>query len=148
MKNNILKYIVIAALLVNAATLIFFWLKHQEAMPQRRPFEVLIEELQLDSAQQKNYKLLRESHHQAHDSLLRNMAEQRKILYSQKQNVNDTITHKIGLLQKEIELLTYQHFETVRDICTPNQQIKLTQTVQNIMKPKNKRRRPPPNKQD
>ncbi len=117
MKNNVLKYIVIAALLVNAATLIFFWLRHQEVIPQRRPFEVLIEELQLDSAQQKSYKLLRESHHKDHDRLLRNMAEQRKILYSQKQTINDTIIHKIGLLQEEIEMLTYLHFEAIRDIC-------------------------------
>jgi periplasmic protein CpxP/Spy len=146
MKNIALKYIVIAALLINAATLIFFWLKQQEERPPKRPFEVLIEALKLNNEQQDAYKNLREKHREVHNNLLTRMAEQRKGLYTQKNTINDTIIHNIGLLQEEIELLTYHHFEDVRKICTPEQQVKLdsvlTKTVQNGLNPQNKRRPP------
>jgi periplasmic protein CpxP/Spy len=146
MKHIALKYIVIAALLINAATLIFFWLNRREEIPPKRPFEVLIEALKLNNEQQDAYKNLREKHHEKHNNLLTRIAGQRKILYSQKQTINDTIIHNIGLLQEEIELLTYQHFEDVRKICTPEQQVKLdsvlTKTVQNVLQPLNQRRLP------
>jgi periplasmic protein CpxP/Spy len=146
MKNNGLKYLVAIALIVNAATLIFFWYNRppHEGMRGKKPGRVLIEELKMDEKQQILFQPLRDQHHQAHDSLLRIIADQRQILYSQKQAANDTILHKIGLLQAEIEQITYNHFNEVRKICTPEQQTKLDnlleKTVQNILMPKENRR--------
>jgi periplasmic protein CpxP/Spy len=146
MRHFALKYTVVAALLINTATLIFFWSKRQEEKPTKKPFEVLIEALKLSNAQQETYKNLREEHRDAHAILLKRMAVQRKSLYSQKQTANDTIIHNIGLLHEEIELLTYHHFEDVRKICTPEQQVTLdsvlAKTVQNILQPLNKKRHP------
>jgi periplasmic protein CpxP/Spy len=146
MKNNLLKYIVAAALVINAATLIFFWYNRppQDEKSGLRPGRVLIEELKLDDKQQALFQPLREQHHQAHDSLLKIIADQRKILYTQKQVANDSILLKIGLLNQEIERITYNHFMDVRKICTPEQQVQmdilLEKTVQNILMPKKKRR--------
>jgi periplasmic protein CpxP/Spy len=145
MKNNGLKYLVILALVVNAATLIFFWYNRpsQEGRQVFKPGRVLVKELNLSAEQAALFKPLREQHHQTHDSLLKIIAAQRQILYSQKQVVNDTIIHKIGLLQQEIERITYNHFMEIRKICTPGQQVQLDtlleKTVQNILMPKNKR---------
>jgi periplasmic protein CpxP/Spy len=147
MKNNGLKYLVAIALIINAATLIFFWYNRppQEGKRGLKPGRVLIEELKLDEKQQVLFQPLRDQHHQAHDSLLQIIAAQRQILYSQKQVANDTILHQIGLLQQEIERVTYDHFKEVRKICTPEQQaqldILLGKTVQNILMPKDKKRK-------
>ena len=147
MKTNGLKYLVAIALIINAATLILFWFNRppQEGKRGLRPAQVLVEELKLDEKQQAIYQTLRDQHHQAHDSLLQIIAAQRQILYSQKQVVNDTILQKIGLLQQEIERITYAHFKDIRKICTPEQQaqldILLEKTVQNILMPKDKRRK-------
>jgi periplasmic protein CpxP/Spy len=148
MKNNLLKYLVAAALVINAATLIFFWYNRppQDEKSGLRPARVLIEELKLDEKQQAIFHPLREQHHQAHDSLLKIIADKRQILYRQKQVANDSILHQIGLLNQEIERITYNHFMDIRKICTPEQQaqmdILLEKTVQNILMPKKKRRQP------
>jgi periplasmic protein CpxP/Spy len=147
MKNNGLKYLVAIALIINAATLIFFWYNRppEEGKRGARPGQVLIEELKMDEKQLALFKPLRDQHHQAHDSLLQIIADQRQILYSQKQAANDTIVQKIGHLQQEIERITYDHFKDIRKICTPEQQaqldILLEKTVQNILMPKGKRRK-------
>lgn len=149
MNNNGLKYLVGIALIINAATLIFFWYNRplQGGRPATRPGQILLEELKLDEKQKAIYLPLRDKHHQAHDSLLQIIAAQRKILYSQKQVANDTILHQIGLLQEEIERITYHHFKDVRKICTPQQQVQLDilldKTVQNILMPKKKRPQTP-----
>jgi periplasmic protein CpxP/Spy len=148
MKNNGLKYLVAIALIINAATLIFFWYNrpHQEGNQASRPGRLLIEELKMDEKQQALFSPMRDQHHQAHDSLLALIATQRQILYPQKQAVNDTAIQKIGLLQQQIERVTYDHFMDVRKICTPEQQaqldVLLEKTVQNILTPKDKRRPP------
>jgi periplasmic protein CpxP/Spy len=145
MRNNGLKYLVAIALLINAATLIFFWYNRppEEGRHGAKQGRMLIEELKFDAQQVAFFQPLRVQHHQAHDSLLQIIAAQRQILYSQKQGANDTIVNKIGLLQAEIERITYDHFMDVRKICSPEQQVQLDtlleKTVQNILMPKTKR---------
>lgn len=152
MKNNALKYLVIVALLINAATLIFFWFNRLEKghLPPPRPETVLLKALSLDAAQQDIFKILREQHHASHDSLLQIIAAKRQILYRQKQGVNDSILNEIGRLQQDIERITYNHFSDVRKICTPAQQTQLdsllVKTVQNVLMPKNKKPLRPKNR--
>jgi hypothetical protein len=137
MRSNILKYFVIAALLINATTLIFFWLKRPAP---KRIENIIIDELKMDNQQQAIYTMQHRAHHHLHDSLLQLIAAQRRILYAQKQSANDTILQKIGALQQEIELVTHKHFIDVRNICTPEQQIildnLLEKTFQRLLQPK------------
>lgn len=148
MKNNALKYVVLVALLANAATLIFFWYNRPERRgnPDFRPPKALIEALNLDAAQQGIFQTLKTQHHEAHDSLLQIIAAKRQILYRQKGGVNDSTLNQIGSLYQDIERITYSHFSDVRKICTPAQQVQLDslleKTVQNVlMMPKD--RKPP-----
>jgi Spy/CpxP family protein refolding chaperone len=145
MKNNGLKYLVAIALFINAATLIFFWYNRPSEEGRRgpNPGRVLMEELKFNEKQQAQFVPLRDQHHISHDSLLHLIAAQRQVLYHQHQVINDTIVHKIGLLQEEIERITYNHLMEVRKICTPEQQGQmdtlLEKTVQRILTPKKKR---------
>ena len=149
MKNNGLKYLVIAALLVNAATLIFFFVTRapRKGRPPKETFDKITEELKLDNDQQKIYSSLRKQHHRTHDSLLQLIAEKRQILYSPKPASLDSIIQPIGQLQQQIELITYQHFKEVRKICTPEQQAKLDKmlvgAVQHVLMPVGNKKPPP-----
>lgn len=152
MKNDGLKYIVAAALLVNVTTLIFFWVTRppQGGRPPKEAFDTITQELKLDNDQQKAFMTLRQQHHGKHDSLLQLIAEKRKVLYSQKPASLDSILLPIGQLQQEIELVTYQHFEDMRKICTPEQQAKLDKLLvgaaQRVLMPEDNK--PPPPKRD
>ncbi len=149
MRNNGLKYLVIAAVILNVATLIFFWVTRppRGGRPPKETFDVLTQELKLDNDQQKVYKALRQQHHRTHDSFLQLIAEKREVLYAQKPASLDSIIQPIGQLQQQIELITYQHFEDVRKICTPEQQTKLDKilvgAVQRVLMPKSNKRSPP-----
>jgi periplasmic protein CpxP/Spy len=140
MSNNLLKYVVVVALLINAATLGFFWLKHppqEGGGPQKPPFQIIIDELRLDEGQQKTYEILRGQHRHSTDSLLKRISEKRTRLYDKSPVLLDSIAQQIGAFQQQIELVTFHHFEDVRKICTPEQQKKLDEillrTVQRVL---------------
>ena len=149
MKNNWLKYLVVAALLINTGTLIFFWLKRplNDNRPPR-PLQILEKELQLDNKQLDTFEILKKQHHRSHDSLLQLMAEKRRMLYSSKSVAVDSTIQQIGAIQQEIESITYHHFEDLRKICTPEQKAKLDSllvgAVQHLLMPKNRGNHPPP----
>ena len=148
MKNNGLKYLVAITLIINAATLLFFWFHRppHRGNPGLRPDRVLVEALKMDKKQQALYRPLHRVHHRIHDSLLTLIAANRQVLYAQKQAANDSMIQEIGLLQAEIERVTYEHFKDVRKICTPKQQAQLDvllgKTVQTILMPKKNRQKP------
>ncbi len=149
MKNNGLKYLVIAALLVNAATLLFFWFipPPHPGRPQKGKGDLISKELDFSKEQQAAFTTLRKQHHRTHDSLLQIISEKRQVLYAQKIATLDSIIHDIGQLQEQIERITYQHFAKVREICTLEQQAKLDKmlagAVQRVLMP-NEGKRPPP----
>ncbi len=149
MKNNGLKYIVVAALLVNVATLLFFWFTRPPHLdrPQGEKGDLISKELNLNSDQQATFTTLKRQHHRTHDSLLQIIAEKRMVLYAQKTASLDSTIQVIGHLQEQIELMTYQHFEKVQEICTPEQQAKLDKmlagAVQHVLMPNNEKKPPP-----
>lgn len=144
---------VVAALLINAATLIFFWLKFASTDNGHRPppRDLLEKELQFDGKQLAAFDVLKKQHHQQHEQLLQQIAEKRKVLYAPNVVSIDSTVQQIGLLQQQIERMTLSHWEDVRKICTPEQQSKLDtllfRAVQRILNP-NSERKPPPPKRD
>ena len=70
-------------------------------------------------------------------------------MYAQKSVSMDSTLQAIGLLQQQIELVTYQHFENLRKICTPEQQTKLDKmlvgAVQHVLMSKGDKPPPPQN---
>ena len=148
MKNKWLKYLVAITLIINAATLLFFWLHRPPhgGNPGLRPERVLVETLKMDKKQQALFRPLHQGHHRIHDSLLTQIAAKRQVLYAQKQAATESMIQEIGFLQAEIERVTYQHFKDVRKICTPKQQAQLDvllgKTVQTILMPKKNRQKP------
>jgi periplasmic protein CpxP/Spy len=149
MNNSRLKYAVIAALVLNAGTLLFFWLNrppHGEIGIQKPHFQVLTDALKLTNQQVEIYTEMRKAHRQSVDSILQIVAEKRKVVYAQSPVSRDSALQEIGILQQNIERITYTHFEDLRKICTPAQQIVLNdmllRTVEKVLGQKEKHRPP------
>lgn len=146
MTDNRLKWLVFAALLLNAAAFAFFWFDRPK--PPRPPHEIIVDALGMDAAQQAAYTLMHRAHRRTTDSLLQNIASIRKQLYSRSAPAApDSLFRAIGQMQAQIEAVTFQHFEDVRGICRPEQQGKLDEllleTVQRVTQQGRKGKSPP-----
>jgi periplasmic protein CpxP/Spy len=133
MENKSLKYwkgfaIILIALNI---TLIVFLLMHPpmgrpgDDRERGNPGNFIIEKLKFTDAQQKEFNKLKEAHH---DSIEILQAEGKKLRKSFFQDLkSDSASHKYAIAaeiaenQKQIELLTYNHFEKVKKLCTPEQ---------------------------
>jgi len=152
--TKFLKLTIIILLLVNIATLIFMWSNHKRHGGHMPPpphggagaFEFLAEELKLDAAQIKQFDEMRTRHHEN----VRNVQEKSRDLHHRFFDLLATsdssaavqLADSMAQIQKQIELLTFDHFKQVRAICKPDQQKKFDKVINealHMMAPK-----PPP----
>jgi periplasmic protein CpxP/Spy len=135
MENRSLKYWKIFAFVLVALniTLIVFLLIGPPGRPPLRegandPGKFLIEKLKFTSQQESEFNKLRKAHHASTEAL---KDEGKKLkesffegLTSDSLNSNkDSIAAKIAENQKQIELVTYDHFTAVKKLCTPDQKV-------------------------
>ncbi len=145
-----LKWLVLAALLLNAATvaLVFHFTRPQQPEPSRPAFKIMEEKLAFDAGQIEKYTTLHRAHRRTTDSLLQEIGQLRKKMYANPPAGSpDSLAQKIGQVQVEIEHVTFQHFQDLRKICSPTQQGKLDsllfETVQRVTLP-GRQNGPPP----
>jgi periplasmic protein CpxP/Spy len=129
-KIKLLTFAVITLLLLNLGTLgflMFSSLKHGGRPPHGMPKEIIIDRLQFDSKQQKEYQTLIDWHRSTIDSLDRQICETKNELYTQliKPNVNtktkDSLITMLASDQKQIEQTHFKHFEDIKNLCKPEQ---------------------------
>jgi RNA processing factor Prp31 len=151
MNSSVLKYLAVFVLLINGVSLVFFLMNRPPDKPEnmhQKPAEIVSQALYFNPEQQLAYKKLSQQHHQVHDNLLKQIEEKRKVLYAQNTNTIEAITQEIGALHQQVESTMYQHFQEVRKICKPEQQVELdkrvVQFVQRILCPPPHGERPPP----
>lgn len=142
-KNKLLWLLVIVLLLANTATLAFLWWGNKGQAKPGRPDQLkdfLTEQLQLDSAQQRQYQLLITAHRTAADPLRRRVGELKDSLFLllKQSPVNEAdkqaATNKIAATVQQLELLHINHFEQVRKLCTPAQQQKFDNLLSDIVR--------------
>jgi Spy/CpxP family protein refolding chaperone len=137
------KIAIVVLLLVNVATLSFMWMNqptNREDHPRRGegrgPGEFLIHELQLNDEQQEQYEVMRSHHHETVMEIRRKAGGYRRRINDQlKVAVADSLlirqlSDSIGYCQRDAELITFYHFQDLRRICTPKQQQKFDQVIQ------------------
>jgi len=156
-KINLLTVAVIGLLLLNLATLSMMWMHHpgppmlmpsEHGMPPLPPgapppppppVAFLSDQLAFSDAQQKQFEELRDAHHDAVSKLEDQNRVLRKSLFDllKKDVVDstkaDSVASQIGETQKKIELLTFKHFNAVKNICTDNQKIKFDDILDDLM---------------
>ena len=136
-KTKLLTITVIGLLLLNFATLGFLFIsgtkghKPPHDIPEGRhePKEIIIERLHFDANQQKEYGQLIEWHRgeirQLEDSIRVSKNELYMLLNDDKvdEKAKVTLINEIALFQKQIEATHFKHFEDIKKLCKPEQQV-------------------------
>jgi periplasmic protein CpxP/Spy len=163
-KNN--KWIsafIISLLAVNIATLVLLWVKTTDKAPALQPieapppkgqlFEFITTQLHLTEAQQKQFEVLREQHHANQNKLVDSI----KIAKDNFFNLIklDTCSNellkekndKISFFQQQLDLVHFNHFKQLRNICNAAQKLLFDQSLQAILK-RMANQRPKPRKNE
>ncbi|WP_276480926.1 hypothetical protein [Paraflavitalea pollutisoli] len=135
-------------LVTNIITLSFFWSmkphdapgKNQsEADRNKRMGQFMVNELKLDKDQETVYWKLRDTLVSRQKPLwdsIRNSKKRFFDLLKEPASADSLVNNKaeqIALLQKELDLITFRHFQQVRALCRPEQTIKFDTVTKEIV---------------
>lgn len=151
--SRFLKTVITILLIINIGTLTFMWVHRPpvEGRPPRHDVgEFLSHELNFSNNQENKFNELKKEHHQSTEML----RDKNKLFHDQffdlmKTNpvdstkVNSTLD-SICSTQKQLELVTFSHFQKIRALCTSDQQKKFDEVIDEalrMMAPK-----PPPHR--
>jgi Spy/CpxP family protein refolding chaperone len=158
-KNKWWLIAIMVLLVVNTATLAIFWLerKGQDLLgkkPQGSEAQAfLIKELALDSTQQAQYLELVKAHREGTNAIKRQLRDAKEAFFNliSDSTVSDAAIKQAAgsasAIEAQIDLLTFKHFQQIRNICTPAQKAKfdtVIKTVVKMMGPSQERPQGPP----
>ncbi len=134
--SRFLKIVIVILLLINIGSISFMWLHHPPPPPMqdRDAMHFLIHELNLSDAQKSQFEKLKDEHHDGMERLQDNGRDFHNRYFDLIKSSSDTNTvtqmaDSISLNQKQIELLTFYHFKSVRNILTAEQQKKFDDLI-------------------
>jgi len=144
-----LKITIIVLLLVNIATLCFMWVSHNRHGGAHLPpphhgrggpnaFEFLVHELKLDESQVKQFEEMRNQHHKNVQDVQEKSHDMHHRFFDLLAKNDSTsavqLADSMAQYQKQIELLTFNHFMKVRAICKPDQQKKFDEVINEALR--------------
>lgn len=138
-----LKIVIIALLLINTATLAFMWMQNRPGgpiPPRESVFDFLTRELKLDEEQRRQYEALRDEHHAMVEELQHTSRQLHQQYFSQLHGAKtDSATildmaENMAGIQKQIDLITFYHFQKVRTICRPEQQKRFDVVIEEALR--------------
>ena len=144
MKNaKLYKLIIILLVVLNLATLAFMWFNRpgrEREGNKDQAANFLIRELGMNQDQQAQYQRLR----QEHRAKLNVLNERDKVLHKHffdllvKGSADsislESMASAIAANRKEMELVTYEHFDLIKKILTPAQQQKFDSIFQDVLR--------------
>ncbi|HEX4875680.1 MAG TPA: Spy/CpxP family protein refolding chaperone [Chitinophagaceae bacterium] len=136
-KNKWLTLLVVLLLLANITTLALFWLDRGKRPPQPKgtPKEFLVKELSLTAVQQQQFDTLIAGHRKKSGELRDAVKAAKDSLFglikesAATDSLKQLYAKKVSHLTEQIDLLTVNHFQQVRKICTPEQQQKFDELI-------------------
>lgn len=136
-RNKFLMILVILLLIANAVTLTLFWLdrSRKPEQPMGSPREFLSRELSLDTQQQAQYDELVKAHRQLTEELRQQVKTAKDSLFelvkdpAASDSTKQMAARTVSRLTEQIDLLTLNHFQQVRKLCTPGQQKKFDELI-------------------
>jgi len=129
-KTNFLKLTLIGLLLLNLSTLSYIFFKYKKFDENRKgnkPDQLIINKLAFNSEQENSYKKSIQKHCQQINIIQETILNYKNNLYTKlKNNSNsktqiDSLISKINEQQKNIELINYNHFLEIKEICSQKQ---------------------------
>jgi hypothetical protein len=137
-KNKLLTCLVVLLLIANAATIIYFWLNKRKEEPKinrAAPNEFLVTELNLDDQQQKKLDSLVRDHRLNAETLRKQMKEAKDQMFELIKDPNATdsakqnAARKASMVAEKLDLVTLDHFASIRAMCRPEQQTKFDNII-------------------
>lgn len=123
--NNRFLVAMIAGLLISNILLVGFLINKSNNHPVRKlPKTLIINRLKFNSNQIDLYENLIKNHREAINPTRNKIKKNKKLLYrglNNNEKINDSIFSIIKVLNNKIELINYNHFMDIRNICDDNQ---------------------------
>ncbi len=157
-RNKNLKITIVILVILNLATVTLLWLGKPKQDDMRelannenqevRIKEMLKKELGFNDEQAKQFLELRENHRGKTISLEDALTQLKKemfneAMYNSNMNISDSLLNLTLERQRQLEIITFQHFQKVKQICTPEQQEKLFKLMHRLLGPPQKGVPPP-----
>jgi periplasmic protein CpxP/Spy len=142
MENKSLKYWKIFAFILIALNiaLIVILILGRPPRPKEgdAPEKYIVEKLKFTTQQETEFNTLREAHHDSVMALQDEGKELRKLFFDGLESelpdiIKDSLANKIAENQKQIELVTYDHFEEVKKLCSPEQKIIFNDIIREVL---------------
>jgi hypothetical protein len=127
--------IILAA--INVVTLGFLWFGRRNPPPRHDARNFIISELQLNATQVHQFDSLRKIHFATVDALRDEVHQLKDQFFSRLPQRSSTVLQladSIGNAQTKIEISTFEHFQALRDLCTPQQQQKFDRIIQEVLR--------------
>ena len=142
---RILVWAVILLLLCNIALVLTIWLKPavQSGPRGESPRDFVIRNLKFTDEQVRQYDVLVHEHQQAMRRLRHEAMDYRRALFAHMKNDGkaslntDSLAQLIAANQKQIELVTYEHFRVVRTLCNDAQKAEFDNIIGDVIKKMN-----------
>lgn len=144
-KNKILVWAVIFLIIANVAVLATILIMHNKQGHQRgTPADYLVKELDLNEDQQNKLHTLAKEHHEQSEKIKEQIKKSRENFFNLiSQSKNDssknidslrlTFLSETTTKLRELEQLTFDHFKQIRAICTPQQQKKFDEIIEDVL---------------
>jgi Spy/CpxP family protein refolding chaperone len=145
-KNRLMMWAVIFLTVLNTVLIVLLWTSREERPVHEGPpprdraalNEFIIKELSLDAGQQQQFETLRREHRAQAERLQQDMRPLRDSLFNYGANPGadrvNALTQSIGRKQAELELVTYSHFKSLRDICNDDQKKKFDEIIGDVLR--------------
>jgi len=138
--SKFLKIVIVVLLIINIGTLAFMWTNKPSKMPlppheRQDVFEFLTHELKFNDEQRNQYDQLRKEHHSEVEAIQKRGRSNHDHFFALLQNKSadstlvSQLADSISINQKQIELVTFYHFQKVRAICNSEQQKKFDEVI-------------------
>ena len=150
-KLSFWKIFAITLLISNMVILAFIFFEKPTRADNKGPAKFIIKELNLNAAQIENFNQLKLAHQDSVRSLKNTGRELREDYFKLLRNdttdniLADQLLMQIGNNQKAIEQITFEHFQSVKNICDSVQKVKFDSIILEVIH-KMKDNRPKPNR--
>jgi hypothetical protein len=142
MKNQFLVWAIVCLLILNLATLTIFWLGRARTHPPSHPArasDFIIKELALNEEQKKSYLDLVSEHRRLAGGHRKNIKDAKNRFFDLLKNhsagdsLKQAALKEISTHTEQLDLVTFDHFQKVRALCTPAQQKKFDTIIQEVL---------------
>ncbi len=142
-RNKILLFVIGILLLSNLAMVIFFVTKDPERKPERRGSfmsDALQKEVGFNQDQMASFEKMAAEHMKQIKPLFDDLKKTKESLYKLLNQPDvpyslvDSITTQVGEKQKAIDLRTFSHFQSIRQLSTSEQRPKLDSLLQKAVR--------------